>query len=226
MCGIIGAVGKFPQLTSRKFKNARDLMWHRGPDDSGFCQIGEATLGFRRLAILDLSTAGHQPMESQDGQVAIIFNGEIYNFQHLRSQLQRTRSFHSDTDTEVILNGYLEWGWDNLLNQIDGMFAIAIWDNRTRTLYAARDRVGKKPFFYHQTVEGLYFASTLNVLKELVPQDLQVNPLAIDAYLTLPSNSRSVEHLSGRTAIVPSPPANLPQWRAGSQQILGCALRR
>ena len=184
MCGIIGAVGEFTELTPTKFKNARDLMWHRGPDDSGFHQIGNATLGFRRLAILDLSTAGHQPMLSEDEQVAIIFNGEIYNFQPLRSQLEQSHSFHSDTDTEVILNGYLEWGWDNLLKRIEGMFAIAIWDNRTKTLYGARDRVGKKPFFYHQTDEGVYFSSTLNALKELIPHNLQVNPLAIDAYLT------------------------------------------
>ena len=184
MCGIIGAVGEFPELTSTQFNKARDLMWHRGPDDSGFCQVGKAILGFRRLAILDLSTAGHQPMMSPDERVAVVFNGEIYNFQSLRSQLQKTHSFRSHTDTEVILNGYLEWGWDELLQRLEGMFAIAIWDNRTRTLYAARDRVGKKPFFYYQTARGLYFASTLNALKEMISGNLRVNPLAIDAYLT------------------------------------------
>lgn len=177
-------IGEFSESALTQLEQSRDLMWHRGPDDSGFCKIGMAALGFRRLAILDLSAAGHQPMMTVDDQVAVVFNGEIYNYRHLRSELQKNYSFRSDTDTEVILNGYLEWGWDNMLQRLDGMFAIAIWDNRTRTLYAARDRVGKKPFFYYQTAKGLYFASTLNALKDLIPQSLQVNPIAIDAYLT------------------------------------------
>jgi len=129
MCGIIGMIGEFPESASMQLEKARDLMWHRGPDDSGFCQIGMAALGFRRLAILDLSAAGHQPMMTLDDQVAIIFNGEIYNYRPLRSELQGRYSFRSDTDTEVILNAYLEWGWDNMLQRLDGMFAIAIWDN-------------------------------------------------------------------------------------------------
>jgi asparagine synthase (glutamine-hydrolysing) len=184
MCGIIGMVGEFSESASMQLEKARDLMQHRGPDDSGFCQIGMAALGFRRLAILDLSVAGHQPMMTLDQQVAVVFNGEIYNYRPLRAELESSYSFRSDTDTEVILNSYLEWGWDNMLNRLDGMFAIAIWDNRTRTLYAARDRVGKKPFFYHQTATGLYFASTLNALQEMISSPLTVDPLAIDAYLT------------------------------------------
>ncbi len=184
MCGIIGIVGEFTESTQAQFESARDLMWHRGPDDSGLHQIGATVFGFRRLAILDLSTAGHQPMLSQNGRVALVFNGEIYNYQSLRAELQRTHSFKSNSDTEVILNGYLEWGWNGMLERLDGMFAIALWDDLTRTLYAARDRVGKKPFFYHQSDRGLYFASTLNALKELIPNSIRVDPLAIDAYLT------------------------------------------
>jgi asparagine synthase (glutamine-hydrolysing) len=184
MCGIIGMVGEFSGSEQARLEQARDLMYLRGPDDAGSFTIGVANFGFRRLAILDLTTAGHQPMVSLDGQVALVFNGEIYNYQSLRTELQKTHEFRSDTDTEVILNGYLAWGWSEMLQRIDGMFAIAVWDNRKRSLYAARDRVGKKPFFYQNTAKGLYFASTLNALRALMPTTPEVDPIALDAYLT------------------------------------------
>jgi asparagine synthase (glutamine-hydrolysing) len=184
MCGIIGFVGESAPFIQTQLEQARDLMWHRGPDDAGLYQVGPAILGFRRLAILDLSPAGHQPMVSLDGQVALVFNGEIYNYQSLRVELQRSHPFQSHTDTEVILKGYLEWGWEGMLRRIDGMFAIALWDNHTRTLYAARDRIGKKPFFYHATHNGIGFASTLNALRSLISDTPEVDPIALDAYLT------------------------------------------
>lgn len=183
MCGIIGVVGEY-LVSQLQLESARDRMWHRGPDDAGICVFEAAMLGFRRLAILDLSPAGHQPMLSVDGQVALVFNGEIYNYRQLRAELQSEHSFRSHTDTEVILNGYLAWGWEKLLQRIDGMFAIALWDNRSQTLHAARDRVGKKPFFYQQTPTSLSFASTLNALRELIPSQLQIDPISLDAYLT------------------------------------------
>ncbi|MBD2329612.1 asparagine synthase (glutamine-hydrolyzing) [Alkalinema sp. FACHB-956] len=184
MCGIIGLIGTSSRTSLAQIEVARDRMWERGPDDAGLHQMGQAIFGFRRLAILDLSPAGHQPMVSSDGQVMLVFNGEIYNYQELRNQLKADYPFRSGTDTEVILNGYLAWGWERMLDRIDGMFAIAIWDNRTQTLYGARDRVGKKPFFYHYEDGTFSFASTLNSLRALLPQTPNVNPIALDAYLT------------------------------------------
>ncbi len=184
MCGIIGAVSASVTTLITPMEIARDRMRERGPDDAGLHQIGAALFGFRRLAILDLTPAGHQPMVSADGQVMLVFNGEIYNYQDLRHQLKADYNFRSESDTEVILSAYLAWGWERMLDHIDGMFGIAIWDNRTQTLYAARDRVGKKPFFYHHDADGLKFSSTLNALRGLLPLQPAVNPIALDAYLT------------------------------------------
>jgi asparagine synthase (glutamine-hydrolysing) len=183
MCGIIGWIAK-GEVPMARLQAARDLMQHRGPDDDGLETIGAATFGFRRLAILDLSPAGHQPMQSADGQIMLVFNGEIYNYQALKAELQPEFNFRSESDTEVILNGYLAWGWERLLEKIDGMFAIALWDNRQQMLYAARDRVGKKPFFFTCQNGELQFASTLNALVALQEKTPTVDANAIDAYLT------------------------------------------
>ncbi|WP_372624421.1 asparagine synthase (glutamine-hydrolyzing) [Falsiroseomonas sp.] len=184
MCGIIGLVGEACGIGAERLARARDLMLHRGPDQTGLRELEEACLGFRRLAILDLSAAGHQPMLSADGQVALVFNGEIYNFQELRRELELHFPFRSQSDSEVLLNGYLAWGWEELLRRADGMFAFAIWDARRRSFFAARDRVGKKPLFYAETPGGLAFASTLNALSALLPDRRAVDPAALDAYLT------------------------------------------
>ncbi len=184
MCGIVGFVGDVSSGRLDRLVKARDLMVHRGPDDAGLSNVGAAHFGFRRLAILDLSHAGHQPMLSEDRSVALVFNGEIYNFRTLRRDLERSCRFRSDTDSEVLLKGYQEWGWEELLRRIDGMFAFAIWDDRKQTLFAARDRAGKKPFFYTRLAGGVAFASTLNALRELVPERNEIDPIALDAYLT------------------------------------------
>lgn len=184
MCGIIGQVGQDGLPDREGFEAARDLMVHRGPDDSGYDVVGPATLGFRRLSIIDLSREGHQPMFSDEKDVAVTFNGEIYNYLELRKELEGSRRFRSGTDTEVILNGYLEWGWQEILRRLNGMFAIGLWDNRTGMFYAARDRVGKKPFFFRRTGDGLAYASTLNALAALSPNEPSLNPAALDAFLT------------------------------------------
>src|SRR5829696_4355712 len=134
MCGIIGLVDPIGGVAEAAFDAARDLMCHRGPDDAGSLPVGPARFGSRRLAIIDVSPAGHQPMASDDGAVMLVFNGAIYNFQELRGELAPHSTFHSHTDSEVLLNGYLIWGWEELLRRVDGMFAFAIWDNRTGTL--------------------------------------------------------------------------------------------
>jgi asparagine synthetase B (glutamine-hydrolysing) len=164
VCGIIGAIGEISAECRRTFSRARDLMTHRGPDDAGEYVDRSAMLGFRRLAILDLSCSGHQPMTSPDGRVTLVFNGEIYNYLELRRELEAEWPFRSQSDSEVLLNGYRAWGWEHLLSRMDGMYAFAIWDEALRSLFAARDRAGKKPFFYAEAQGAFRFASSLNAL--------------------------------------------------------------
>ncbi len=162
---------------------AANLMSHRGPDDWGVYTDDHAALGFRRLSIIDLSPAGHQPMLSKDGNTVLVFNGEIYNYLELRKELEPHFPFFSQTDSEALLNGYRAWGWEELLKRIDGMFAFAIWDKRARRVHIARDRAGKKPLFYAHVGGQLLFASTLNSILELHRSKPEIDPKAIDAYL-------------------------------------------
>lgn len=182
MCGIVGCVTERTPADGA-FDAARDRMAHRGPDDAGSYRDGPVCLGARRLAIIDLSPDGHQPMLTADGELAVAFNGEIYNFLELRGQLRDRFPFRSQADTEVLLHGYRAWGWQGLLRRIDGMFAIAIWDRAARVLHLARDRVGKKPLYYAQAGGGLYFASTLDALLPLLPARPELDPRAVDAFL-------------------------------------------
>ena len=184
MCGIIGYVGRDAPTLEGRVRAAREQMTHRGPDDAGLWRDANACLGARRLAVLDLSPAGHMPMVSSDGRHALVFNGAIYNFVELRATLERSVAFRSTGDTEVVLNGFRVWGWSGLLDRLDGMFAIAIWDGETRQLYAARDRLGEKPFFFATLAGGFAFASTLRALATLRGEAPRVDARALDAYLT------------------------------------------
>ena len=140
-----------------------DAIFHRGPDDEGFYFNSNIGLGFRRLSIIDLKT-GHQPISSADGRYTIIFNGEIYNFQIERSNLEKKGyKFFTNTDTEVILNLFIEYGED-CLKHLRGMFAFVIWDSIRKSLFCARDRFGIKPFFYYYDNEKLIFASEIKAL--------------------------------------------------------------
>lgn len=180
MCGIVGAIG-YPRAC---VAIAMETMVTRGPDDAGIWQSNQVIFGHRRLSILDLSAHGRQPMTDETGQVSITFNGEIYNFKELRRELERVFRFKSQTDTEVLIAGYLHWGFRELLNRIRGMFAFAIWDDRTQTLYLARDPFGKKPLFYSTVNQKLVFASTMNAMLEFFNSTPDINPTAIDDYLT------------------------------------------
>src|SRR5689334_16396917 len=159
MCGIAGLISTQPDSSDRLRRGA-EQMRHRGPDSGGQKLIGHAGLAFRRLAIIDLSSDGDQPMTNETGDVWLVFNGEIYNFRALRAELAEKHEFHSRTDTETLIHGYEEWGIEGLLRRIDGMFAFALWDARTQELFFARDRVGKKPLYYSRWNEGFAFAST------------------------------------------------------------------
>ncbi len=160
MCGIAGIVGVAPDpaVIERMVERLR----HRGPDDQGIWRSEDAQLGHARLAILDLSAAGHQPMVRD--QLVISYNGEVYNFRELRRQLPGP--FRSDCDTEVVLAAYAELG-ECCLHRLRGMFAFAVWDARRHRLFAARDRIGIKPLFYRQLPGGLAFASEIKALLEL-----------------------------------------------------------
>lgn len=167
MCGIAGIVG-FANLASsiERVERMTAQLERRGPDDSGIESWQKAVLGHRRLSIFDLSSAGHQPMMTPDGEIGIVFNGAIYNFQILRSELEEIGyRFRSRTDTEVLLHGYKEWGIDKLVSKIDGMFAFGIWDNELSRLFLVRDRLGVKPLAFYQNGDELAFASTIRALK-------------------------------------------------------------
>jgi asparagine synthase (glutamine-hydrolysing) len=183
MCGIIGMVGTIGSGDRLRLIAARDLMVHRGPDDAGVWESPGVILGAQRLSIIDLSPAGHQPMKSPDGRRCIVFNGEIYNHRDLRRELERHFRFASESDTEVLLAGYRHWGFRGLLDRIDGMFAFAIWDSDRRKLFAARDRVGKKPMFCFQDGRNFWFASVQTSLVTLLSRTPEIDPRAIDAFL-------------------------------------------
>lgn len=157
---------------------------HRGPDGQAFCTIGQAVLGHRRLVVID-PAGGHQPMFNEDRSIALVFNGEIYNFRDLRRRLESAgHRFSSDhSDTEVLVHLYEERGID-CVHDLRGMFAFALWDSRKRLMLLARDRVGKKPLYYAQADGALWFASELKALLAVEAIQRRVDPHAIHDYLT------------------------------------------
>jgi asparagine synthase (glutamine-hydrolysing) len=161
----------------------RDAMTHRGPDDEGELVDGPGYLGFRRLSIVDLE-GGHQPMLNEDGSIAVVFNGEIYNHADLRPELEaRGHTFRTRSDTEVIVHGWEAWG-PAVVDRLRGMFAFAVYDLRERRVFAARDRLGIKPLYYHHRAGLLVFASEIKVLLEHPDVPRAVNRAAIPQYLT------------------------------------------
>lgn len=187
MCGIIGIASQTPVINRAWLAVGRDAMIHRGPDDAGewWSADGGVGLGQRRLAIIDLSPAGHQPMLDASGELGIVFNGEIYNFADLRRELAaRGHAFRSQSDTEVLLAAYREWGTD-CLARLNGMFAFALYDGRRRHLFMARDRAGEKPLFYAQANGTLRFASELKGLLADPALPRRINREALDCYLAM-----------------------------------------
>lgn len=167
MCGIAGMVGVVqPREGIAPVRRMMSTLARRGPDGEGLEVWSNAVLGHKRLAIFDLSEAGRQPMLSPDGSLGIVFNGAIYNFKTVRNDLERLGyRFQSETDTEVLLHGYREWGIDALTSKIKGMFAFAVWDNNTRKLYLVRDRLGVKPLVFATRGKQFGFASTIRALR-------------------------------------------------------------
>src|SRR5687768_15156683 len=166
MCGIAGLVGRsLPEDAEAVVDRMSCALARRGPDGEGVHRWPDAVFGHRRLAIIDLSEDGRQPMLSDDGTIGVVFNGAIYNFQDLRRELEASGCrFRSECDTEVLVHGYRQWGIDALLPKLRGMFAVGIWDNPRRTLTLVRDRLGVKPLVYAIRDGQLAFASTITAL--------------------------------------------------------------
>jgi asparagine synthase (glutamine-hydrolysing) len=222
MCGIAGI---FRHLSGRPVERAElepmaTAMRHRGPDDEGFFCDGALGLVNRRLSILDTSPRGHQPMVVDD-DVAITFNGAIYNYLELREELRRRgHVFRSGTDTEVVLRLYLEMG-AAALERLNGMFAFAIWDRRRRRLIAARDRLGIKPFYYRRTPEGLIFASEVRAILAAGRERATVDLDQIDGFMSVGYVSGEATMFEGIRKLRPgalleqddgSPPAAPRRW--------------
>ncbi len=167
MCGIVGIIDFHNRVDAHSVRKSADVLYKRGPDDSGVWVEENVGLGHRRLAILDITSAGHQPMLSADGRYVIVYNGEIYNYRELRKLFEpEIVHWRSNSDTEVIIAAYDKWGVE-CLSHFRGMFAFAIWDRKKKSLFAARDRMGVKPFYYHYSQECFIFASRPRALFEL-----------------------------------------------------------
>jgi len=184
MCGICGIYNLNGRPVDRRLlERMNSSMVHRGPDGEGAFVESNIGLGHRRLSIIDLKS-GDQPMGNEDGSIQVVFNGEIYNFLELKKELEtRGHRFRTSSDTETIVHGYEEWGED-FVRKLRGMFAIALWDAKRKKVLLIRDRIGKKPLYYYLDKDRLLFASELKALLEDqdIPKD--IDPAALDAYLS------------------------------------------
>ena len=217
MCGICGIVSTDTRVVSSdRLERMSAVLRHRGPDDSGLwissAGAEKAGFGHQRLSIVDLSTAGHQPMTNEDGSVWVTYNGEIYNHSALRSQLEAAgHVYHSRTDTETILHGYEEWG-DRCVERFRGMFAFALWDDKRRRLLLGRDRVGIKPLYFAEIDGGLIFASEIKSILESGLIRPELAPRALPEYLTFGYLAGPGTMFKG---IEKLQPGELLEWRAG-----------
>jgi asparagine synthase (glutamine-hydrolysing) len=219
MCGIAGKLYFDPARPVERevLERMNAVQVHRGPDDAGIHCQGPVGLAHRRLSIIDLSPAGHQPMANEDGTIWIVFNGEIYNFQDLRpGLLERGHRFRSRTDTEVILHLYEEQGV-GCLASLRGMFAFAIWDGRNRQLFLARDRLGKKPLCYQWDDEAFRFASEAKAILQDAAVSVRPDPEGISLYLTYGYVPSPVSAFQGLCKL---PPAHYLICRDGGVEVV------
>jgi asparagine synthase (glutamine-hydrolysing) len=228
MCGITGAIWNDPRqaIDRASLQRMTDALRHRGPDDSGlyladyrerspYEPLPGVALGFRRLSIIDLET-GAQPLSNEDGSVWLAFNGEIYNYQALRHRLEGAgHTFRTHGDSETIVHLYEDEGVD-CFRHLNGMFAIALWDARLRRLVIARDRLGEKPLVYRQEANRLLFASELKSILELPDVPREVDPAAVDAYLTYQYVPHPQSILRGFRKL---PPGHYAVWCDGKLEV-------
>lgn len=227
MCGITGAIWTAPQraIAPDTLQRMTEALHHRGPDDCGDHNetlhagtVGDVpgiALGFRRLSIIDLP-GGHQPMANEDESIWLVFNGEIYNYRELRRRLEGGgHKFRTSSDSETILHLYEELGTE-CFAQLNGMFAIALWDRNRRQLVLARDRLGQKPLVYHQDGQRLAFASELKSLVEIPDLRREIDPAAIDEYLTYQYVPYPNTIYRGVRKL---PPGHFAVWRDGAVRV-------
>ena len=199
MCGICGIYNLDGLSVDRDLlKRMNSTMVHRGPDDEGYFIDENIGLGHRRLSIIDLNT-GQQPIFNEDGTKVIVFNGEIYNFPDLKTELEtKGHWFKTKTDTEAIVHGYEQWGAD-CVSHLRGMFAFAIWDKKEKSLFLARDRLGKKPLYYYADEKKIIFASELKAILEDKRVQRELNLEGLSDYLSLgyvPAPKSIFKHIS------------------------------
>src|SRR5262245_11790396 len=218
MCGIVGIVERDPGKPVEAGDLARmvQMLHHRGPDEEGSVTLPGVGLGMRRLAIVDLA-GGQQPILNETGDIKIVANGEIYNFRELQQELEaHGHRFHSrNSDIEVLVHAYEQWGEDFLV-RLRGMFALAIWDGRTRTLIAARDRAGEKPLYWTQTPQGLLLASEVKALLVRPEVSRELDPVALDQFLTYEYVIAPRTMLKGVHKV---PPAHFLKYRDGQATV-------
>jgi asparagine synthase (glutamine-hydrolysing) len=216
MCGIAGIVARSGETTTiEQIRCMTDAIVHRGPDDEGIEVHGNVGLGMRRLSIIDVS-GGHQPIYNEDRSVWVVFNGEIYNFQKLREELEgRGHTFSTHSDTEVIVHLYEEMGAD-CVTKLRGMFAIALYDEKRKSLLLARDRLGKKPLYYSISEGRLYFGSEIKAILAVAPQLAQVDTEGVLQFFYfgyVPDPSSAFQNIRKL------PPGHLAEYRNGELEI-------
>ncbi|HUJ12929.1 MAG TPA: asparagine synthase (glutamine-hydrolyzing) [Thermoanaerobaculia bacterium] len=217
MCGIFGFAGPASVADSIDLGRVAASLRHRGPDASGSFRASHGDVGcafaHTRLAIIDLSVAGRQPMTTADGRYTIVFNGEVYNFRELRCELERAGvPFVSQTDSEVVLQAYAAWG-PRCVTRFRGIFAFAIWDTANRRLFVARDHLGVKPLYYAETKRGLAFASEVRSLLGAALVDRTMSVAGLASYLTYGSVEDPLTIVDGVRALLPGHTATFENGR-------------
>jgi len=221
MCGIFGIIGHGVAFTAEQRVLATQALAHRGPDDEGYLELKgsrvTAHLLQRRLSILDLSALGHQPMVTDDGRYSIVFNGEVYNHQALREELELVGvSFRSTCDTEVVLQALVTWG-DDAVERFVGMFAFALWDSANERLFMARDRLGKKPLYWGRNASTLYFSSETQALLKANIMPARLDAAGLRAWFATAAALDPQTPLEGIEALLP---AHTLSWAPGTDPVI------
>ena len=206
MCGICGFTGEIIDRGDKQevLRRMTEIITHRGPDSSGFYTDEDVAMGFRRLSIIDISETGDQPIYNEDKSLVLTFNGEIYNYRELREiLLQKGHVFTTQTDSEVLIHGFEEWGED-LLNKLRGMFGFAIWNKKDKSLFIARDYFGIKPVHYAVVNGNLVYGSEIKSILEYPGFERKFNRNALDRYISFEYSVPPETFFEGVYALMPA----------------------